>query len=318
MKRFAGMVAAIMLLVLPAASAQPQQRRPLDALKSRIENITRSINARWGVYIRCIESGEEIVINADEQMDTMSTIKIPLMVEVYRQAEEGRFKLSDMHTLKEAEKQPGTGILQRWAEGTLMSLKDLVDLMIIVSDNTATDIMFRRVGGIEAVNRLMDSYGYDKIRATGLAEEWFRALNERKDSAAFHREAKHPYGLGTPRQIGLLLEKIERGEAVSKEASDQMLRHLRGQLYATRIPRYLALTPFPNRPPHKTGDFLPYIGNDVGVLEGNGRRVVVSVFTANHFGNGFVLEDAIGRIAEQIANYFGTRNPQRAADQGEK
>jgi len=295
-----------------------QQRTAIEGLKGRVEAISRSVNAKWGIYVKSLETGEEIAINADEQMDTMSVIKIPVMVEAYRQESEGKFKLSDMHTLKNSEKQPGTGILQRWAEGTSLSLKDIIDLMIIVSDNTATDIMFRRVGGIEAVNRLMDSYGYDKIRATGLAEEWFRALNERKDSAAFHREAKHPYGLGTPRQMGLLLEKIEKGEAVSKEASEQMLRHLRGQLYATRIPRYLALTPFPSRPPHKTGDFLPYIGNDVGVLEGNGRRVVVSVFTANHFGNGFVLEDAIGRITEQIANYFGTRDSQRAANQGEK
>jgi beta-lactamase class A len=301
------MVAAIMLLVLPAASAQPQQRPPLDALKSRIENITRSINARWGVYIRCIESGEEIAINADEQMDTMSTIKIPLMVEAYRQAEEGKFKLSDMHALKEAEKQPGTGVLQRWAEGTLMSLKDLVDLMIIVSDNTATDILFRRVGGPAAVNKLMDTYGYDRIRATGLAEDWFKALRARNDAAAFHREGKNPYGLATPRQMGLLLEKLEKGEAVSKEASEQMLRHLRGQLYATRIPRNLAFTPYGTRPPHKTGDFLPYIGNDVGVLELAGKRVVVSIFTAGHFGLGTILEEAIGRITEQAGSYFGSR-----------
>ena len=284
---------------------QQQQRTPLETTKSRIEAITRSINAKWGIYIKSIETGEEIAINADDQMDTMSVIKIPLMVEAYRQDAEGKIKLSETHTLKEVEKQPGTGILQRWAEGTVMTYRDIIDLMIIVSDNTATDLIYQKVGGIEAVNKLMDSYGFDKIRATGLAADWFKALRA-TNSEAFHREGKHPFGLATPRQMGLLLEKIEKGEAVSKEASQQMLRHMRGQLYATRIPRYLSYTGF-GRAPHKTGDFLPYIGNDVGVLETGDKRVVVAIFTANHFGMGTMLEDAVGRITEQAAVYFGNR-----------
>jgi beta-lactamase class A len=209
--------------------------------------------------------------------------------------------------MKEPEKRPGTGIMQRWSEGTMMSIKDIIDLMNIVSDNTATDIAYRLVGGPAAVNKLMDSYGYDKIRATGTAEEWFKALRAKNDAAAFHREGKNPFGLASPRQMGLLLEKIEKGEAVNKEASDQMLRHMRGQLYATRIPRYLSYTSFNARPPHKTGDFLPYIGNDVGVLEASGKRVVVSIFTANHFGLGAILEEAIGRITQLAADYFGNR-----------
>ena len=286
---------------------QLSQRSPLETLQSRIEAITRSINAHWGIFVKSLDTGEEVALNADNQMDTMSTIKIPLMVEAYRQAAEGKFKLSEKHTLQDSEKRPGTGILQRWDDGTVLSWKDIIDLMIIVSDNTATDLVYGKVGGPQAVNKLMDSYGYDKIRATGFAEDWFKALRERNDAAAFHREAKHPFGLATPRQMGLLLEKLEKGETVSKEASEQMLRHLRGQLYASRIPRYLSFTNFSSRPPHKTGDFLPYIGNDVGVLEGGGKRVVVSIFTANHFGNGTVLEDAIGRITQLIADYFGNK-----------
>lgn len=181
----------IALLSCPLIGFQAPSRTPLDALKARIESITRSINARWGIYIKSIETGEEISINADEQMDTMSTLKIPLMVEVYRQAGEGKFKLTDMHRITDAEKRPGTGILQRWSEGTVMSIKDIIDLMNIVSDNTATDIAYSLVGGPEAVNKLMDSYGYDKIRATRTTDEWFKALRVKNDAAAFHREGKY-------------------------------------------------------------------------------------------------------------------------------
>jgi hypothetical protein len=59
--------------------------------------------------------------------------------------------------------------------------------------------------------------------------------------------------------------------------------------------------------PHKTGDFLPFIGNDVGLLESEKAHIVLSIFTAHHYGIGPYLEDAVGRIAEQVANYYGFR-----------
>jgi len=175
--------------------------------------------------------------------------------------------------------------------------------MIIVSDNTATDLIYGRVGGPEPVNRLMQSWGLPSIHASGTADAWFKALRAAGSAEAFHREGKTPFGLSSPRDMGKLLEKIEKGEAVSQSASDQMLQILRRQVYSSRLPRYVSGF----RIPHKTGDFLPYIGNDVGILESNSRHVVMSVFTANHFGAGVTLEDAIGRIAELTANYFASR-----------
>ncbi|MFL6447294.1 MAG: serine hydrolase [Bryobacteraceae bacterium] len=103
--------------------------------------------------------------------------------------------------------------------------------------------------------------------------------------------------------MGKLLEKIKTGQAVDKKSSDLMLQLMRGQVYRTRLPKYV--TNF--NVPHKTGDFLPYIGNDVGIFESEKRNIIVSVFTANHFGSGPNLEDAIGRIGEQIANYYSFR-----------
>jgi beta-lactamase class A len=82
-----------------------------------------------------------------------------------------------------------------------------------------------------------------------------------------------------------------------------MLEIMRGQVYSTRLPKYVSGF----RVPHKTGDFLPYIANDVGILESPTRNVVISVFTAHHEGIGASLEDAIARIAEQVANYFSFR-----------
>jgi beta-lactamase class A len=296
-------ICAILLLAAVAA-AQPAPPSPLKRLEGGIQQITHSINADWGIYIKCLETGEEIALNADRPMDTMSVIKIPLMVEAFRQIEAGKFALTDRIELTDPAKRPGTGVIQMLDPGVQLTIKDLLMLMIIVSDNTATDLIYGKVGGPEPMNALMKSWGLETIHASGTAEAWFKALRAAPSPEQFHREGKTPFGVSSPRDMGRLLEKIEKGEAVSKQASDQMLQIMRRQVYSSRLPRYAAGSGF--RIPHKTGDFLPYIGNDVGILESPSRHVVISVFTAHHYGAGVYLEDAIGRVAELAANYFGT------------
>ena len=293
----------VCLIASSTLLAQQPPSTPLARLQANIERITRSINAEWGIYIKCFETNEEIAINAGKQMDTMSVIKIPLMVEAFRQIEAGKFSLADRITLKESDKRPGTGVIRSLDPGAVLSVKDLITLMIIVSDNTATDLIFDKVGGTSPVNDLMRSYGLNTIKATGTADVWFKALRAAPSALEFHREGKTPFGLSSPRDMSQLLERIARGDAVSKTASEQMLQIMRGQVYSTRLPKYVAGI----RLPHKTGDFLPYIGNDVGIMELPGKNIVISVFTAHHYGVGTYLEDAIGRIAEQVANYYGYR-----------
>jgi beta-lactamase class A len=287
----------------PAQAAQRPQPSSLERLKGSIERITTSVNATWGIYAKSLDTGEEIAIDADRQMDTMSVIKIPLMVEVLSQIKDGRFALTDKYTLTKEDILPGTGVMRSLDPGDTFTVKDLLTLMNIVSDNTATDVLYRMVGGPGAVNKRMEAMALTKTRAPANARAWFDALAAEGDNAKFHREAKHPFGLSTPREIGALLEQMERGTLVDKASSDLMLQIMRGQIYRTRIPRFLSGFAVP----HKTGDFLPYIANDVGVIESPGARVVVSIFTGNHFGNGWMLEEAIGRISAEIAAYFGYR-----------
>lgn len=309
MRRLPAAAPVLAALALAASAgrlaAQParQPATSLDRLKASIQRTTASINATWGIYVKSLDTGEEIAIEADRQMDTMSVIKIPLMVEVLTQVKGGKFALTDKYALVKDDIRPGTGVIRSLDPGATLTVKDLLTLMIIVSDNTATDALYRMVGGPEAVNRRMTAMGLKQTVAPANAKAWFDALQAERDNEKFHREAKHPFGLSTPREIGMLLEQMERGTLIDKASSDLMLQILRGQLYRTRIPRFLSGFAVP----HKTGDFLPYIGNDVGVLESPGARVVVSIFTANHFGNGWTLEEAIGRISAEIGAYFGYR-----------
>jgi beta-lactamase class A len=283
-----------------ACLAQTAPVTGVARLQANIERITKSVNADWGIYIKCLETGDEINLNGDRQMDTMSVIKLPLMAEVFRQIEAGKFALTDRVTLKDADKRPGTGVIRSLDADVSLTIKDLITLMIVISDNTATDLLFEKVGGVEPVNRLMEQYGLKSIRATAPSSVWFAALRAAPSAEIFHREGKTPYGLSSPHDMARLLEMMSTGTAVSKSASAQMLAIMRGQIYSSRLPKYVT----GYRLPHKTGDFLPYIGNDVGILESDNRHIVVSVFTAHHYGIGPNLEDALARIGELTANYY--------------
>ena len=132
-----------LLLALAACAtlaAQQPAPAPLQRLEASILRTTRSVNATWGIYVKSLETGEQIAIDADRQMETMSTIKIPLMIEVFEQIKAGRFKLDDTYTFAEKDSQPGTGTIQRLDYGAVMTVKDLITMMIIVSDNTASSM----------------------------------------------------------------------------------------------------------------------------------------------------------------------------------
>jgi len=296
------LAAAFVVLSMPLALAQapPPAQTPLQRLEASIQRTTRSIQATWGIYVKSLETGAEIALDADRQMETMSTIKIPLMVEALEQIKAGKFRLDDKYTFVQADSQPGTGTIQRLDPGAVMTIKDLITLMIIVSDNTATEVLFRMVGGPEVVNARMDRLGLAKTRAMNVPSRWFPALRAAPTTEQFYRGGTHPFGLSTPRELGRLLEMMERGTLVDKPSSDLMLRIMRGQLYRTRIPRYVTGYAIP----HKTGDFLPYVADDVGMLEAPGKTIIVSIFTGNHFGSGEMLENAIGLVARDVADYF--------------
>jgi beta-lactamase class A len=297
---WAGCVALAFTACATLAAQQPQQT-PLERLEASILRTTRSVNATWGIFVKSLDSGEQIAIDADRQMETMSTIKIPLMIEVFEQIKAGKFTLTDKYTFVENDSQPGTGTIQRLDYGAVMTVKDLITMMIIVSDNTATEVLYRMVGGPDAVNARMQALGLKTTRAMNVPSKWFPALRAAPTTEQFYRDGTSPFGWSTAREMGTLLEMMERGTLVDKPSSDLMLRIMRGQLYRTRIPRYVTGYTIP----HKTGDFLPYVGDDVGMLEGGGRTIILTVFTGNHFGSGEMLENAIGLVAKDVADYFG-------------
>jgi beta-lactamase class A len=315
------------------ASAQGQQQnppKPMDLLKHKLEQISQGVSADWGIYVKSLDTGEELAINADSAMDTMSTIKIPLLVDVYRQVDAGKLNTADRIVMTTADKRFGTGVLRTLEDGLNLSFRDALELMIIQSDNTGTDMAFARVGGPTHVTQTMRQLGLNSIMATGTSFEWFRALGANADPAwnnlspeelfrrgfprtmteadteRFHFDGKHPFGLSSARDMGRMLEMIARNQAASQKSCEVMMSILWQQQMRTRIPKYLDNV----SSPHKTGDFPPYIANDVGFLETDSGRVVVVFFSAHHRGYYSELEDAIARMSEQVWAYFNYRGKQ--------
>jgi beta-lactamase class A len=177
-------------------------------------------------------------------MPTASLIKLPVMVEMYAQAEAGKVKLDEMLTLTKEEMVPGSGILtDHFSPGAKFSLRDAVRLMIAYSDNTATNMVLDKVG-IKAVNERMAGLG---LKETRINAKVFKGSTTSVDPA---RTKQHGLGSTTAREMLALLERLHTGELVSAEASKAMIEHLKKCDDKDKFPRFL---PKEVTVAHKTG-----------------------------------------------------------------
>jgi len=201
------------------------------------------------LYYRPLEGGCAMAHNENEPLLAASVIKIPIMVEAFRRFEEGSLNPADVHVLREAEKMPSCGALNRMHDGLEVSLHDLVELMIVLSDNTATNILIDLLG-IENVNHTMRTYG---LTISTLRRKLFD-------------RAGHAAGIEntvTAREMGMLLEMMYAGTLVSPEASREMLEILRNQKLNGKMPFFLK--PRGIASAHKTGED-DGITHDVGIV----------------------------------------------------
>ena len=202
-----------------------------------------------GVYIKNLITGETWQRGADVPVVAASVIKIPVMIEAFRQAQAGELSLQEIHALEDWERLPSCGTLKAMHTGIEMTLLDLVKLMIIVSDNAATNIMIRRLG-MERVNRTLRALGCEKTTLNRLLF----------DSEASRRGVKNFITAG---EMGMLLEKLYRGEIVSPEASREMMDILLDQRLNGKLPFFIDSMGIDVA--HKTGED-DGVSHDVGVI----------------------------------------------------
>ena len=294
----------------------------LTLLDRRLRILSAGIDADWAVYAHFLATGDEIAINADRLQDTMSLIKVPVLLALMRAVDAGRADLGTRIELTDDDKRLGTGVLGLFDAGARLTLRDAAWLMIVVSDNTATDLCLRAIGGPSAVNDAMAEIGIDGISMTGDALSWFRALAgsmdpalsdvpagelarrgypamtafERIDARAkFHAEHASPFSLASARALGSVLTAIHKGTCASPDACALMRQMLQGQQLQTMSPRYI----WPTVAAHKTGNFYPHISSDIGIYEPViGSPFILCILTQQYFGEREMMEDTIARMSE--------------------
>jgi beta-lactamase class A len=279
------------------------------------------------VFAKHLGTGETLALDADTVYETFSVIKVPIMAEVLRQVHERRFSLSDRITYRAEDARLPSGVLYLADAGLQPTIKDLLHLMIVISDNSATDMLADKVGR-DSVTRYMRQLGLPATQIKYSDLDWdrrwlgfldpsyrdasgdrtlgfpFDKYSDEQVSNAFRRviyDTEIYFGRSTAREMGKVFELMARGELVSRAASDLMIAILKRQQVNNRIPRYLQNVTVA----HKTGDGQPWIGNDAGILWIEGQPVVLVVFTGRHRGSTAALHDGVARMAAVVVDHFG-------------
>jgi 2-iminobutanoate/2-iminopropanoate deaminase len=177
---------AILLIGTPASAQTPLA----SALVEQLDNFP----AQTGLYVKHLKTGEEVAIRADQSFNSQSVIKIPIMVRAFQLADAGRLNLDQRLTLTRAELRDGTGVFQHFDLGSSPTLRDLIQQMIVTSDNTATDAVTVKVGGKDAVNGDLAKAGY-AMRFLNRGWEYRRKLLAKLDPRLADITAEEVTGL---------------------------------------------------------------------------------------------------------------------------
>ncbi|MCU1232164.1 MAG: beta-lactamase [Candidatus Solibacter sp.] len=269
---FTGMIysmrtAALAILFAVALPSQPLQ----DALRARIGDFQGTVS----LYAKNLDTGATVGIREALPVRTASTIKLPILLAVTDQVAAGKAKWDEMLTVRAQDKVSGSGVIgAELSDGVQLPVRDVVHLMIVLSDNTATNMILERFTA-DAVNAYLDRIGIKttrsmrKVRGDGTqlkaADGW---------SAAGKLPENQKYGLGvsTPRDMVTILERLDKGEIVSPEASKEILAVLRRCQDGTGVRRKLSGMTVAN----KTGA-LDALRSEVALVYAKGGRIAMAI-----------------------------------------
>jgi beta-lactamase class A len=281
---------------------------------SELSNSITAIDAAVGVCAEHLETGQRIDINADDLFFTASTLKVPLLVELYRQVDAGKVSPTDRVEVTEVLKTPGSGVLKEFDGGVRPTVKDLAMLMIIVSDNTATDLVYDLIGR-DNVRAMLDELGLTATQipmnvkellyiSTGLdpanPEHTFQecssrlfAQDWRLDSDAYD-EAKSD--VSTPREMCALLRHVEKGDLLSSSSREAVLDILKRQQNKTVIP---GLLPPSISIAHKTGG-VHTVRCDVGIVYAPNGPYTVAIMAKGITGERINIDLSLAKVSKAV------------------
>lgn len=254
--------------LLISAAAQPADAAETVAFRTMEQKIHTAIaKFKGNVWLAAknLETGKTYGVRQDERVRTASTIKLPILVAVHAAVEAGKAAWTDQLPMADKAKVGGSGVLSEFTGGQRFFLRDLCNLMIVVSDNTATNLILDRFTA-DYVNEVMDTLELPGTRSMRKILGDGTNLKPQPEglSKAGEVEENKRFGIGssTPAEMVKLLEGLYKGTVVSPAASKQILEVMRRQQFKDGIGRR-----FPDRVPvmSKSGS-LDALRSDVGLI----------------------------------------------------
>ncbi len=290
-----------------------------QAALEKINEIITTIDGVVGVAASCLENDLTIMINETALYPTASTIKVPVIYELYRQAELGLVDLSQRIELKPEQRVTGSGVLQDMDFGLNLTVRDLAVLMIVVSDNSATDILIELVG-LENIQNTMNDLGLSQTSAvttirqlmyylTGYDindpninyEQLYQRLQTTRSDPNGPATAETNNNLSSPADMVKLLTGIFQANDLSRKSCDDILDIMLRQKYNEIIPLYL---PMGVRVAHKTGS-IGTVRADVGIVYAPNQPYAIALMTKKLTDETDTMRK-LARISEIIYNFFTT------------
>lgn len=330
---------ALVLLVASAGPAAPKLSAQagtvvvtdpgLVRLEREIRRLAEIAGGTVGVAALHLETGRAVYHNRSEAFPMASSYKVPIAVELLTRVDRGQIRLDSLIEITPADLHPGSGTLTELFNkpGVILSLRNLTELMLLISDNSATDIVLRTAGGSSAVTARMRALGIEGIRvdrptslligdfsgvqglpASGeVSIEEFRqrsvGLTPEQRAAAAIAFSSDPKDTSTPEAMARLLERVWRKEALTPASSDLLLDIMRrsttgGARIKGMLPPWIEVA-------HKTGT-IGGTTNDVGIIElpDGAGHVVTVLFVKGSTLPGDMRERAIAQISRAIYDYF--------------
>ena len=246
----------------PSAVTQEKQKVLWQKLGAGIHDLDQHLDGVMGVGIEDLTTGDQFLLHENEVFAQASSIKIAVLAELYRQAQQGKLKLTDLYTVQASDLVADSNIMGGLTPGiTRLTLRDLATMMVAVSDNSATNVLIDRVG-MENVNTMLDSLGLSHTR--------LRRKMMDLDAAKHGRE-----NISTPSEMMTLLAALYRGKVLNKEMESDFFTML-STGKDSWIPRDL---PADLKIADKPGE-LEAVRNDSGIVFVEGRPYVICVMTA--------------------------------------
>ena len=310
------LLATVLSLALAGISAAQKQgaaaknESSSDAkLEQQVAALAAAHQGRVTVYAKQLNTGRVIAMNADQPVQTASVIKLTILFEAMEQVRAGKAHWDDKITLAKGDAVSGSGVLTFFDAPLTMTLKDVLSMMVIVSDNTATNLLIDHFG-VDAVNARIAWMG---LKDTHL----YKKIGKPPSGPMPADQPKFGLGKTTAREMALVMERIGRcrlgAEGEAPQAGDTAicqvaLTMLRNQFYRDTIPRYIETldsTETGSAIASKTGS-LDAVRNDVGIVAGKSGPMVISVFTYENADKGWSVDNeaevTVAKIAKAIVN----------------